>query len=44
MDRNVDGDVSRREFTGQVDVFNKLDLDKDGLLSPDEAEKANVKK
>lgn len=38
MDRNGDGDVSRREFTGSADVFGKLDLDKDGLLSPAEAE------
>ncbi len=33
MDRNGDGDVSAREFTGPADVFDKLDLDKDGLLS-----------
>jgi len=44
MDRNSDGDVSRREFTGPADVFDKLDLDKDGLLSAEEAEKADVKK
>ncbi len=42
MDRNGDGDVSRREFTGPSDVFDKLDLDKDGLLSPEEA--ANAEK
>jgi Ca2+-binding EF-hand superfamily protein len=40
MDRNGDGDVSRREFTGPPEVFDKLDLDKDGLLSAEEAEKA----
>ena len=44
MDRNGDGDVSRREFTGPAEVFDKLDLDKDGLLSADEAAKAGVKK
>ncbi|HEY1189315.1 MAG TPA: EF-hand domain-containing protein [Gemmata sp.] len=44
MDRNGDGDVSRREFTGPADVFDTLDTDKDGLLSAEEAEKANVKK
>jgi Ca2+-binding EF-hand superfamily protein len=44
MDRNGDGDVSRREFTGPPEVFDKLDLDKDGLLSAAEAEKADVKK
>lgn len=40
MDRNGDGDVSRREFTGPADVFDKLDENKDGLLSAKEAEKA----
>jgi hypothetical protein len=44
MDRNGDGDVSRREFTGPPEVFDKLDLDKDGLISPEEAAKADVKK
>ncbi|MDY3552728.1 hypothetical protein R5W24_001816 [Gemmata sp. JC717] len=44
MDRNGDGDVSRREFTGPAAVFDKLDLDKDGLLSAEEAGKANPKK
>jgi Ca2+-binding EF-hand superfamily protein len=39
MDRNGDGDVSRREFTGPADLFDKLDTDKDGLLSPEEAAK-----
>lgn len=40
MDRNGDGDVSRREFTGPAELFDKLDLDGDGLLSVAEAEKA----
>lgn len=44
MDRNRDGCVSRREFTGGEGVFDRLDLDKDGLLSPEEASKAEVKK
>ncbi len=39
MDRNGDGDVSRKEFTGDPDAFDKLDADKDGLLSPEEATK-----
>lgn len=44
MDRNGDGDVSRREFTGPAEVFDKLDLDKDGLLSAEEAARAGEKK
>ncbi|WP_439628378.1 hypothetical protein [Gemmata sp.] len=44
MDRNGDGDVSRREFTGPADVFDRLDLDRDGLLGPAEADKAEVKR
>jgi Ca2+-binding EF-hand superfamily protein len=39
MDRNGDGDVSRREFTGPADVFDRFDLDKDDLLSAEEAGK-----
>lgn len=38
MDRNGDGDVSRREFTGPADVFDKLDTDADDLLSAEEAD------
>jgi hypothetical protein len=38
MDRNGDGDVSRREFLGTHPQFDRLDLDGDGLLSPDEAD------
>jgi Ca2+-binding EF-hand superfamily protein len=37
MDRNGDGDVSRREFLGTHPQFDRLDLDRDGLLSPSEA-------
>lgn len=44
MDRNGDGDVSRREFNGPADTFDKLDLDKDGLISPDEAARAAIPK
>src|SRR5204863_4929891 len=42
MDRNGDGDVSRREFLGPPEVFKKLDLDGDGLISREEAEKAEA--
>jgi Ca2+-binding EF-hand superfamily protein len=40
MDRNFDGDVSWREFLGPRSVFDRLDTDHDGLLSPEEAERA----
>jgi Ca2+-binding EF-hand superfamily protein len=44
MDRNGDGDVSAREFTGPPALFKKIDTDGDGLISPAEAaafERAN---
>ncbi|WP_020468898.1 hypothetical protein [Zavarzinella formosa] len=37
MDRNRDGDVSRREFIGGEEEFRKLDADQDGLISGAEA-------
>lgn len=37
MDRNRDGDVSSREFTGSPEAFHRLDTDRDGLISPEEA-------
>lgn len=37
MDRNHDGDVSRREFLGPRDQFERLDRDNDGLIDPEEA-------
>jgi len=40
MDRNSDGDLSRREFLGRAEIFNQYDLDRDGLLSPQEATNA----
>jgi Ca2+-binding EF-hand superfamily protein len=36
MDRNGDGDVSPREFLGPLEDFQKLDSDRDGLISPAE--------
>jgi Ca2+-binding EF-hand superfamily protein len=42
MDRNGDGDVSRREFLGTPEQFRKIDTDGDGLISVDEAEKADA--
>jgi Ca2+-binding EF-hand superfamily protein len=43
MDRNRDGDVSRREFLGSDADFRKLDTNNDGLISPQEAEAAGKK-
>jgi len=37
MDRNRDGDVTRREFLGPVARFRELDTDGDGLISAAEA-------
>jgi len=40
MDRNQDGDVSRREFLGPRAAFERIDRDRDGLVSADEADRA----
>jgi hypothetical protein len=39
MDRNRDGDVSRREFLGSDEEFRRIDSDGDGLISVEEAER-----
>lgn len=41
MDRNRDGDVSRREFLGTDEEFRRLDLNGDGLIDVREAEAAS---
>jgi Ca2+-binding EF-hand superfamily protein len=43
MDRNHDGDVSRREFLGTDEEFAHLDADGDGLISAEEAEQADAR-
>jgi Ca2+-binding EF-hand superfamily protein len=40
MDRNRDGDVSRKEWLFSEELFRKIDTDGDGLISLEEAEKA----
>ncbi|HVV99827.1 MAG TPA: hypothetical protein VHB77_05785 [Planctomycetaceae bacterium] len=40
MDRNNDGDVSRREFLGTLEQFDRIDADHDGLIDSKEAESA----
>jgi Ca2+-binding EF-hand superfamily protein len=39
MDRNRDGDVSRREWLGSEELFRQIDTDSDGLISAEEAER-----
>ncbi|HTU23140.1 MAG TPA: hypothetical protein VMG10_34210 [Gemmataceae bacterium] len=41
MDRNLDGDLTWKEFLGPRHVFEELDSDHDGLIDPKEAEKAH---
>jgi hypothetical protein len=43
MDRNGDGDVSRREFLGTDEEFAAIDTDGDGLISAEEAERYDAK-
>jgi hypothetical protein len=42
MDRNNDGDVSFREWLGTEEEFRRIDTDGDGLISPEEAERADA--
>ena len=44
MDRNRDGDISRREFLGPRADFERLDGDHDGLIDAQEAAAAKPKK
>jgi Ca2+-binding EF-hand superfamily protein len=44
MDRNKDGDVSRREFLGSPEEFKEIDEDGDGLISAEEAQKYEAKR
>jgi Ca2+-binding EF-hand superfamily protein len=41
MDRNRDGDVSRRELLGTHEEFRRIDTDGHGLISVEEAERAD---
>ncbi|RMG33325.1 MAG: hypothetical protein D6725_15970 [Planctomycetota bacterium] len=41
MDRNRDGDVSRGEFLGPLELFDTWDADGDGILTVAEAERVS---
>ncbi len=43
MDRNGDGDVSRKEWLGPREEFDRIDTDGDGLISVEEAEAADAR-
>ena len=43
MDRNSDGDISSREFLGDRAAFDRLDIDRDGLIGLDEAAQADAR-
>ncbi len=43
MDRNRDGDVSRREFLFSEELFREIDTDGDGLISAEEAERYDAR-
>jgi hypothetical protein len=44
MDQNNDGDVSPKEWLGTAEEFAEIDLDRDGLISGEEAIKFEAKK
>jgi Ca2+-binding EF-hand superfamily protein len=43
MDVNGDGDVSRREFLGSKEDFDRIDTDHDGIITLEEAEAFDAK-
>jgi hypothetical protein len=42
MDRNGDGVVTRREFLGSREDFQRIDTNGDGMITPEEAERADA--
>ena len=42
MDRNSDGELSHREFLGDLDLFEQLDLNRDGAIELNEALRARL--
>ena len=44
MDRNLDGDVSRREFLAPRELFDRFDADGDGLINAAEATRGTTRR
>jgi Ca2+-binding EF-hand superfamily protein len=42
MDTDADGNISRSEWKGKEEIFNRLDANKDGMLTRDELRSPNA--
>ena len=42
MDTDADGNTSRSEWKGKEEIFNRLDANKDGMLTRDELREART--
>ena len=44
MDTDADGNISRSEWKGKEEIFNRLDANKDGMLTRDELREARTQR